>query len=766
MLNYKRGQFPVPALLFLSLIAVILFVLNTGPAFSMGDPAPEPGPVPPADIQSQRSPSSQLSSDQSTSQQSSGQSSSQQTISGLESPLTVLARSWEKTENRIFAVGNVEVRYKDLKVFADQAEVNTETKDIFASGNVVIQLPDEVVSAEKIFYNMDTRQGKIERAFGMVQPDIFYRANSIERKAEGAYEFRKADLTSCTQPTPRWKFSCSRANFKKNDYVEMWNSVFTLKKVPVFYMPYFRYPLDKERSTGFLMPQIGYSGVKGFFYGQGFYWTMARNMDATFSVDYYSNKGFGGGLEYRYLFGGGTGGEAKLYYFAFKPDPAGVKSPDAYIVRFKHNQPLPYDFRLVANVDYQTSFDFLREFDNDYKRASISNYRSEAYISRAWSYYNFSLRASRFETLFRTVDDSIITYYLPQASLNSFKIKLFSPLFFSFSSSFTSWKYGWQSEFDINRQKHYNSVGFSPVLSLPFSKIPWLTLNSSLSGNFVYYAQSYAPNTRRIIDDPILKFNYVFGAEVTGPVFYRIYQSAGGETKIKHLVEPFAQYRFDSPVSQTGRIITPYGFFRYHQLSYGLTNRVIVKREMPREVFTWGISQTYCLSPDDSPLSIYQWEGEVPRFSDVNSYARFYPAGKYSLDVSTGYNTYYKTFSFLRLAAGLNSFTDPLFLQVSWFKSMNPWYQDILGDRHQVGLTGRLNLPRLNLEVLGEFDFNVMEKKMLYTGASLVYHYQCLDFKADMRVFYYRDIPEVQYRVTIGLGNIGKTTDILGGLDF
>jgi hypothetical protein len=691
---------------------------------------------------------------------------SQPVRSGLEAPLTVLARSWERTETRIFAVGNVEVRYKDIKVFADQAEVNTETKDIFASGNVVILFPDESISADRIFYNLDTRQGRIESAFGMVQPDIFYQANSIEKKAEDTYAFTKARLTSCTQPTPRWKFSCSRANFKKNDYVEMWNSVFTIKKIPVFYLPYFRYPLDRERSTGFLTPQIGYSGVKGFFYGQSFYWAMTRNMDVTLSGDYYSSKGVGGGLEYRYLFGGGTGGEAKIYYFIFKTDAAGVKTPDAYIVRFKHNQPLPFNFNLVANVDYQTSFNFLREFDNNFKRASISNYRSEAYISRAWSYYNFSLRASRFETFFRTVEDSVITYYLPQLSLNSFKIKLLPPLFFSFSSSFTSWKYGWRSEFDIGQEKHYDSIGFAPVVSLPFSSIPWLTFNSSLAGNFAYYAQSYAPNTRRIVNEPILKFNYAFNAEITGPVLYRIYQGAGGETKTKHLIEPFVRYRFDSPVSQPGRIITPYGFFRYHQLSYGLTNRVIVKRDMPREVFTLGVSQTYYISPEDGPLSIYTWEGDVPRFSDINGYARFYPGGKFSLDASTGYNTYYKTFSFLRLGAGLNAFTDPLFLQVSWFKSMNPWYQDILGDRHQVGLTGRLNIPRLNLEVLGEFDFNVMEKKMLYYGASLVYHYQCLDFKADVRVFYYRLTPEVQYRVSFGLGNIGKTTDFLGGFGF
>jgi len=685
---------------------------------------------------------------------------------GADSQITVLAQTWDKTKDRIFAQGDVEIIYNDLKLFADQVEVNTETKDVNAVGNVVIQSPNQVISADKAFYNLDSREHKLERANGMVRPDIFYQGEMIEGTGRDSFRLTKASLTSCTQPTPRWKFSCSRANFKRDEYVEMWNSVFRIKKVPIFYMPYFRYPLNRERSTGFLMPQIGYTGVKGFFLSESFYWAMSRNMDATLDVDYYSNKGIGGGLEYRYLFNDGTGGEARVYYFLFKQEADGTRSPNAYALRFKHNQPLPAGFRLIANIDYQTSFDFLREFDNNFKRASISNYRSEAFISRAWSYYNFSLRASRFETYYRSINDSITTYYLPQATLNSFKIKLFSPLYFSFTSSFTSWKYGWRTEFENNREKHYDSISFSPQLSLPFSKIPWLTVNSSLATNLAYYAQSYAPNTKRIISEPIFRANYVLGFEWTGPVFYRIFQKPGGETKVKHLIEPFINYRYDSPVNEPDRIITAYGFFRYHQLTYGLTNRILVKKDMPREVFTWGVSQTYYLSPEDSPLSIYKWAGGVPSRSDISSYMRFYPARKYSLDASTGYNTYFRTFSFVRLGASINSYADPFFLSLSWFRSMNPWYKDVLGNRQQIGVVSRIQIPGLRLEALGEFDFNILERKMLYSGISLVYHYQCLDFKADVRVFYYRLTPEVQYRVSIGLGNIGKTTDFMGGLGF
>jgi hypothetical protein len=408
----------------------------------------------------------------------------------------------------------------------------------------------------------------------------------------------------------------------------------------------------------------------------------------------------------------------------------------------------------------------MRDFDNNFKRAAVSNFKSEAYISRAWSYYNFSLRASRFETYYTSVNNSIITYYLPQLTINSFKIKLFSPVYFSFSSALTSWKHGWQYEFDAGQEKYYNSVSFSPVLSLPFSKIPWLTINTSLASNFVYYAQSYAPNTRLIINDPVFLSNYEVGVEWTGPVFYRIYQSAGGETKINHVIEPTISYRYDSPVNEADRIITPYGFFRYHQLTYGLTTRVLVKRDMPREVFTWGISQTYYLSPEDSLMKYYNWQGEIPHYSDITSYLRFYPAMKYSLDCSLGYNTYFKTFSYFRLGASLNSPSDPFFLTVSWFKSINPWYADKLYDRQQISALGRVQIPGLQFEALAEVDYNILERKILYSGVSLVYHYQCLDFKADVRQFYYRTLPETQFRISVELGNIGKTTDFMGGFGF
>jgi len=735
----------------------------------------------------------------------------------------------ERKEDRIIITGNpAEVEYRDLKLFAERVELDTKTKDVFAVGigrNATLQLPDETVSARSIFFNLDNGRGKFEQAVGLLQPSVRYQAASIERKDESLYSFGRSEFTSCSQPVPRWKFSCAKANFKKDDYIEMWGAVFSIKKVPIFYLPYMRYPLNQERATGFLMPQLGFSGVKGMFFAQSFYWAIARNMDATFSLNYYGKRGVGGGTEYRYLFSGGTGGSLNLFYFLFNKEAgssgvSGTSPSNAYLIRWNHNQPLPFGFSLVADVDYQSSYEFLREFDNNFQRAVVSNRRSQVYLTKAWSGLNLNVRASRFETNYPgsgSSGDSIVTQYLPQITLNAFKMKLFNPIYFSFSSSFNRIQYGWQSDYDAGREIRFQNLSFSPEISLPFAGIPWLTTNLAASGSMDYYWQSYKVinNQRAIVDVPIFIRNFGLSFELIGPVFYRIFDVGGGEAKgksalpeaqekisaqpaaqavqggsadqapggqadqesttlrIKHIIEPSVAYRYESPIADRDRIIAPYGFFRYHQISYSLANRVLVKQErMPKEVFTWILRQTFFLAPEDSPNSLYLVDGKVPKFSEVSSYLRFYPAGKYSIDFTANYNPYHKTLSSIRLGAQLGTDADPMFLHVSWFKSINAWslggesYYYSLWDRHQINFFGGLKIPKWSLEAQGEADFNIVEKKMLYLAGSVAYRYQCLDLRAEMRVYYFRERPETQFRISFGLGNIGKSTDFLGGMGF
>jgi len=649
-------------------------------------------------------------------------------------PVVIIANNKERLKEIVIAKGNVEIHYKDIILFADWAQLNTETKDVYARGNVAVHMPDEFISGEEIHINLESSEGELKKGFGRVQPTVSYEAINIERKDANLYRFRKARITSCTQPNPRWRFSASKANIKKDDYIEMWNAVFFIKKIPIFYFPYFRYPLREDKSTGLLTPNIGYTSQKGFSYTQGFYWDIKQ---------------------------------LNLYGFQFKSEPGQETSPDAYLFRFNHKQTLPLKFNLVADVDYSSSFDFLREFDNDFKRAVVSNRRSQVYLSKSWSYFNFSARLSRFETYSRTTDTSVIRHTLPEIAFKSSKIKLLSPLYFSFNSSFRRWEYGNETQFEAGTQMRSQSASFQPQLTLPFTLIPWFTLNSTLYSNLTYHFQSYAPGTSEVVDEPLFIPEYGLNVGLTGPVFYKVFYDAKNEPKLKHLIEPNFSFRYESPIDDPGRIIDYRRYFRYHQISYGLTNRLLVKKgKMPREIFSLGLKQTFYLSPEDSPLSLYRIDGEIPKTSDISAYLRFYPARKYSLDLSGAYNPHFKTFSHLRVRARYGSSNDNMFLSINWYKSINPYYEGVTYSRHQIGLYGGIKIPRLSLETEAEMDYNIQEKELLYTGLALVYNYQCIDIRVEVKVFYFRERPETQFNISFGLGNIGKTTGFFSGLGF
>jgi LPS-assembly protein len=294
-----------------------------------------------------------------------------------------------------------------------------------------------------------------------------------------------------------------------------------------------------------------------------------------------------------------------------------------------------------------------------------------------------------------------------------------------------------------------------------------MTLNSSFSTNLTYYFDSYAPGSSTVVNEPILSHNYSLNLEFTGPVFSKIFYGTQGEPKLKHIFEPAFSYRYESPVALADRIITQRYFYTNHYVRYGLVNRFFIKQNnSPREVCTLGLEQFYYFDPENSPLSIYEVDGEPPQFSDINGYFRFYPSGKYSLDFSASFNPYNKNLSRVRLSANLGSINDPFFLKVNWYKSINPYREEARLSRHQIGFYGGMKLPRLGLEAQAQLDFNIIEKQMLYSAFALVYHYQCIDFRGELKIFYFRDKPETQFRFSFGLGNIGQTSDFLGGLGF
>ena len=166
---------------------------------------------------------------------------------------------------------------------------------------------------------------------------------------------------------PDWCFKGSNVDILIGDRIAGNDMVYRVKGLPVMYSPYFRAPEGAERATGLLSPVLGNSNVKGFQFSPGFFWAIDENKDATLTLDYFSKRGVGEGLEYRYLDFNDKG-----KWYVYHLDDKQENKTD-YVVKGTHNQNFG-DITVFADINYVNQWDYYNQFSMNPKRKGRTVY--------------------------------------------------------------------------------------------------------------------------------------------------------------------------------------------------------------------------------------------------------------------------------------------------------------------------------------------------------------------------------------------------------
>lgn len=104
--------------------------------------------------------------------------------------------------------------------------------------------------------------------------------------------FRDATFSTCNPTAPAWQLRTKTliVDHQKNN-ATAYGATLRLKKIPVLYLPYLSFSLNKERKSGLLMPTPTYNNDYGFQIDQPLYWNMAPNYDMTLTTTYYQKGG-------------------------------------------------------------------------------------------------------------------------------------------------------------------------------------------------------------------------------------------------------------------------------------------------------------------------------------------------------------------------------------------------------------------------------------------------------------------------------------------
>jgi LPS-assembly protein len=257
-----------------------------------------------------------------------------------------------------FANGSVKAISGDKVIESDEMTYNVQTSDVVATGNARYNDAEVAITANKIELNLDGETGRLYEAEIFFKKDNYHiSGKDIEKKGENHYFAPEATFSTCDAPVPAWSFKGKDADLLVGERLKAKNTFFYIKDVPALYAPYFFFPFQTERKTGFLMPVADFSSSRGIHLRMPFFWAISENMDATAIMDLYTKKGIGEGLQYRYIEPGDLKGNWWLYHIRDTD-----LNKDLFEVRALHEQRSQEGIGGFLSINFVNEKDFYREF--------------------------------------------------------------------------------------------------------------------------------------------------------------------------------------------------------------------------------------------------------------------------------------------------------------------------------------------------------------------------------------------------------------------
>jgi LPS-assembly protein len=523
-------------------------------------------------------------------------------------PVTIKAIEQEKDGSIYHLRGQVEIYYRNFVLHADQATYNQDTDDASAEGHVVLDggYNDEHIEASRGTYNIRTEKGTFYHVIGTIgakershrllltsSNPFAFTGKVVDKTGPDHYVVHSGTVTTCKLPRPKWQFNAHRVSIKLGGNAYLYETNFRIKGIPVIYLPFATHPTRHlARQSGFLMPSIGQSTIKGKIFGDAFYWAINRSMDARFGAEYFSKRGSSQQGEFRVR--PSASSFIDLTYFGVI-DKLHQGGEDVRLTgegRFGHN------FRAVADVDYLSSFLFRLVFNEIFTQAVFSEVKSQAFLSNTTNGHSSNFALQRYQNFESTRNGDVVTIlHAPSFDFSSVDRKLgHSPVYWNYDAAAEGLSRSEPSvevpsttpgqpptvEPAFRTAPVVGRFDLSPSVSVPLQFGGW-SLRPEIGVRNTYYTQRLIPSSGVGVaaNNPIERKAVEATVELRPPSIERVFKRALLGHKFKHVVESRAVYQRVAGVNDFPEILR----FDYrdilsdtHEVEYGVVNRLYVKR--------------------------------------------------------------------------------------------------------------------------------------------------------------------------------------------
>lgn len=401
-------------------------------------------------------------------------------------------------KSKSILTGDVVVIQPGRRLEADHAVIYRDAsgryKILDLTGNVRAYQPGELIIADSAHFNLLNKTGVLQnvkyRTMLSSKDQIQNQMTPVSKNQEklnGAVawgqaqqaiqtkpehtSYKEVSYSTCSPDAVQWKMVASKMNLnKKTEYGNAENVRFYYKGIPIFYVPYWTFPLTKKRKTGLLFPLYGETGISGFQIGVPFYWNIAPNYDDTITPTYYSKRGVLYVNKFRYL----THHSLGAISGSFMPDDSAFK-------KFKETAASNYAGQSGLN-------NLLKDSDNRYSL----RWQNETQFNPHWTgLVNYA----------KVSDDYYLQDFgsMPEQITTNEVLQQGQVQYNSTHWVFTALVQGYQTLHPVNRQPLANAYDMLPQFSLD-ANYPdfWKGLDFSWQNQATYFSRQPVPNTLNI----------------------------------------------------------------------------------------------------------------------------------------------------------------------------------------------------------------------------------------------------------------------------
>ncbi len=553
---------------------------------------------------------------------------------GLPTSISASKIVYDKSNHSYIITGNVVITKKDFRLKADKVIYYDKTDFAIATGNVIVYSKGTLTKAKKLKVYLHNEFGVMyDSHIHYLKRNIYVYGKKIYHKDKGFYQVKDGYLTSCSRKHPSWKISSGFSDIYLGKYAFSYNSVFYIHGIPVLYLPIMIMPIKTKKSSGLLIPTMGYSALTGYQIRDGYYLNLGNSQDLSYYLNNYSFLGIGNSLKYRYSLNPYSHGFIYGFYMKEHNNPKSrALSPDLtrYLL-FSHNMDFLDGLSIKININVPSEPAFYYDFSTDVYHMAKHRLSSNISVTDNFGSYSARINFLRLDNLFfpnyTTVNKYPSIYFRGESKIGSL---LNNPLYLNLKSSI-----------DIFRSASYlneNRLDLFPEVYLPLNIIDGVHITPKVGVRYTGYYDVRDGHTNISLSSRNREIYYAsLNDNVT---FYKKYiKSNKDNSGFLLFVTPYINYYLIRPVNQTGIPLIDQTDYIPHEsaLKYGLDfNLEGYSNQKIDNLLRFSLYQYHSISGNFiNPINYFNYDNsnsDVIARIKIHPFSNFYLLGNGSYD--------------------------------------------------------------------------------------------------------------------------------------